>query len=123
MDKDKAERIGSVRTLELDMKEINLRRMREMVPTIAKAYGGEATIEIQNNTAITYNDPELTSQMLPTLEKVAGKDHIELVKATTGGEDFFILSGRSARILFFPWRKTTGRYRVRTTSHSRFLHR
>ena len=59
-----------------------------MVPAIAKAYGGEATVEIQNNTAITYNDPELTSKMLPTLQAVAGEENVVLAKATTGGEDF-----------------------------------
>ncbi|MDR9456919.1 MAG: amidohydrolase [Salegentibacter sp.] len=98
---ESAEMIGTVRTLDPDMKEIILKRMREMVPAIAKAYGGEATIEIQNNTAITYNDPELTSQMLPTLEKVAGKDHVELVKATTGGEDFSYFQEEVPGFYFF----------------------
>ncbi|SFN34558.1 amidohydrolase [Salegentibacter flavus] len=98
---ESAEMIGTVRTLDPDMKEIILKRMREMVPAIAKAYGGEATIEIQNNTAITYNDPELTSQMLPTLQKVAGKDHVELVKATTGGEDFSYFQEEVPGFYFF----------------------
>lgn len=98
---ESAEMIGTVRTLDPDMKEIILKRMREMVPAIAKAYGGDATIEIQNNTAITYNDPELTSKMLPTLEKVAGKDHVELVKATTGGEDFSYFQEEVPGFYFF----------------------
>ncbi|WP_372920225.1 M20/M25/M40 family metallo-hydrolase, partial [Salegentibacter sp.] len=98
---ESAEMIGTVRTLDPDMKELILKRMREMVPTIAEAYGGEATIEIQNNTAITYNDPELTKQMLPTLEKVAGKNHVELVKATTGGEDFSYFQEEVPGFYFF----------------------
>ncbi|CAM4162685.1 amidohydrolase [Gillisia hiemivivida] len=83
-----AELIGTIRTLDADMKATILKRMGEMVPKIAEAYGGTATVEIQNNTAITYNDPELTNKMLPTLQNIAGKDKVELVKATTGGEDF-----------------------------------
>ncbi len=83
-----AEMIGTIRTLDADMKTTILKRMGEMVPKIAEAYGGTATIEFQNNTAITYNDPELTNKMLPTLQNIAGKDNVELVKATTGGEDF-----------------------------------
>jgi len=83
-----AEMIGTIRTLDADMKSTILKRMGEMVPKIAEAYGGTATIEFQNNTAITYNDPELTNKMLPTLQSIAGKDKVELVKATTGGEDF-----------------------------------
>lgn len=96
-----AEMIGTVRTLDPEMKEMILRRMREMVPAIAKAYGGNATVEIQNNTAITYNDPELTSQMLPTLQKVAGTEKVELVKATTGGEDFSFFQEKVPGFYFF----------------------
>lgn len=96
-----AEMIGTVRTLDPEMKEVILTRMREMVPAIAKAYGGDATIEIQNNTAITYNDPALTQKMLPTLQKIAGKDHVELVKATTGGEDFSFFQEEVPGFYFF----------------------
>jgi len=85
---ESAELIGTIRTLDADMKATILKRMSEMVPKIAEAYGGTATVEFQNNTAITYNDPALTNQMLPTLQNIAGKDKVELVKATTGGEDF-----------------------------------
>ncbi|TDN86417.1 amidohydrolase [Salegentibacter sp. 24] len=83
-----AEMVGTIRTLDPEMKTLILKRMNEMVPAIAKAYKGEATIEIQNKTAITYNDPQLTAKMLPTLQKVAGKQNVILAKATTGGEDF-----------------------------------
>ena len=83
-----AEMIGTVRTLDPDMRELIMRRMNEMAANIAKAYGGTATIEWQSNTLITYNDPELTQRMLPSLESVAGKENVKLVKASTGGEDF-----------------------------------
>ncbi len=83
-----AEMIGTVRTLDANMRELVIRRMKEMVPAIAKSFGGEATIEFQNNTTITYNDPSLVKQMLPTLQGVAGKENIILTRASTGGEDF-----------------------------------
>jgi len=85
---ESAEMIGTVRTLNPDMRKLILKRMNEMVPAIARAYGGEASIEIQNNTSITYNDLDLVKQMLPTLEGIAGKENVILSKATTGGEDF-----------------------------------
>ena len=96
-----AEMVGTVRTLDADMKELILRRMREMVPAIAAAFGGTATIEIRNNTAITFNDPALTNQMLPTLQRVAGKEKVELVKATTGGEDFSFFQEKIPGLYFF----------------------
>jgi len=85
---ESAEMIGTVRTLDPKMRELIMRRMNEMARDIAKAYGGSATIEWQSNTVITYNDLELTQQMLPSLEAAAGKENVKLVKATTGGEDF-----------------------------------
>ncbi len=85
---ESAELIGTVRTLDPDMKALIERRMTEMVTTLAKAYGGEATITFQNNTTITYNDHDLVDQMLPSLQKAAGTKNVRLRKATTGGEDF-----------------------------------
>ena len=85
---ESAEMIGTVRTLDPDMRELIINRMTQMASDIAKAYGGSAEVEWQNNTVVTYNDPDLTAQMLPTLQKVAGEENVNLMKATTGGEDF-----------------------------------
>lgn len=85
---ESAKLIGTVRTLDPKMKAHIEKRMTEMATTLAKAYGGEATISFQNNTAITYNDFDLVDQMLPSLQKVAGAQNVRLRKATTGGEDF-----------------------------------
>lgn len=85
---ESAEMIGTVRTLDPDMRTHIIRRMNEMAADIAKAYGGSATISWQNNTVVTYNDPALTAQMLPSLERMAGKENVQTMKATTGGEDF-----------------------------------
>jgi len=85
---ESAELIGTVRTLDPEMRTLIIKRMTEMSQTIASAYGGSASIEFQNNTAITYNEPNLVEEMLPTLKRVAGDDHVNLMKAVTGGEDF-----------------------------------
>ncbi|KAB7530832.1 amidohydrolase [Flagellimonas olearia] len=85
---ESAEMIGTIRTLDYDMQKHINTRMEEMVPAIAKAYGAEATIEITTSTAITFNDLDLTAQMAPTLEKVAGKENVTIHKAITGAEDF-----------------------------------
>ena len=85
---ESAELIGTVRTLDPDMRTHIIRRMTEMAADIAKAYGGSATIAWKNNTVVTYNDPQLTAQMVPTLETAAGVNNVETMKASTGGEDF-----------------------------------
>jgi amidohydrolase len=85
---ESAEMIGTLRTLSPSMKELIIRRMTEMTETIAKAYGGEATITFENFTSITLNDITLVEQMLPTMKRVAGESNVQIMKATTGGEDF-----------------------------------
>lgn len=96
-----AELIGTVRTLDPEMRSMIERRMKEMSETIAKAYGGEATISFRNQTSITYNDPDLTDKMLPSLQKVAGTENVKLMKATTGGEDFSYFQEIVPGIYFF----------------------
>ena len=96
-----AQLIGTVRTLDPDMRSMIERRMEEMTETIAKAYGGEAKITFRNQTSITYNDAELTDKMLPSLQKVAGIENVKTMKATTGGEDFSYFQEVVPGIYFF----------------------
>ncbi len=105
---ESAEMIGTIRTLDYDMKTLINTRMQEMVPTIAKAYGGEATIEISDATDITYNDPDLVTQMLPTLNKVAGENNVQTQKAVTGAEDFSYFQKEVPGFFFFLGGMTPG---------------
>ncbi len=85
---ESAEMIGTIRTLDYDMQKHINKRMEEMVPAIAKAYGGDATIDIKSSTDITFNEPSLVEMMLPSLTKVAGAQNVKAQKAKTGAEDF-----------------------------------
>ncbi len=96
-----AEIIGTLRTLDYDMQEQINKRMKEMVPAIAAAYRAEATIDIDKGYPITYNDPALTKQMLPSLEKVAGKEKVIDIKAITGAEDFSFFQKEIPGFFFF----------------------
>lgn len=105
---ESAEMIGTVRTLDPNMRAKIIRRMTEMARDIAKAHGGEATVEWQNNTVVTYNDPALTAQMVPTLQSVAGKENIKLMNASTGGEDFSFFQEKIPGFYFFLGGMTPG---------------
>lgn len=96
-----AEMIGTIRTLDYDMKDHINKRMIEMVATIAKAYGGEATCEIKEATEITYNEPALVDQMLPTMQRVAGTENVQTQKAITGAEDFSYFQKKAPGFFFF----------------------
>lgn len=105
---ESAEMIGTIRTLDYGMKDMINNRMKEMVATIARAYGGEATVEIRDATDITYNDPELVSQMIPTLNRVAGDENIQTQKAVTGAEDFSYYQREVPGFFFFLGGMTPG---------------
>jgi amidohydrolase len=98
---ESAELIGTIRTLDYDMQKMINRRMQEMVPAIAKAYGGEASLEIHTNTAITYNDPDLVVQMLPTIQRAAGEVNVQTQNAVTGAEDFSYFQQQVPGFFFF----------------------
>ena len=105
---ESAEMIGTIRTLDYDMKDKLNKRMVEMVETIAKAYGGSATCEIKDATDITYNDPALVQQMLPTMQKIAGAENVQTQKAITGAEDFSYFQKEAPGFFFFLGGMTPG---------------
>ena len=105
---ESAEMIGTIRTLDYDMKDQINRRMEEMITGIAKAYQGEATLTIRDATDITYNDPALVEQMLPTLQRVAGAENVKNSKAVTGAEDFSYFQREVPGFFFFLGGMTPG---------------
>ncbi|MFD0861837.1 amidohydrolase [Sungkyunkwania multivorans] len=98
---EEAHIVGTLRTLDYGMQAQINQRMKEMVPAIAKAYRAEATIDIAKGYPITYNDPILTAQMLPSLRKVAGTENVHLIKAITGAEDFSFFQKEVPGFYFF----------------------
>ena len=96
-----AQIIGTIRTLDKGMKEIIRERMKSLVPTIAQAYGGDAVVTISDGAPVTYNDPALTAQMIPSIEKVLGKENVLEVNAITGAEDFSYFQQEIPGLYFF----------------------
>ena len=105
---ESAELIGTIRTLDYDMRDHIEKRMYEMIPAIAEAYGGTAEVSISESTDITFNDPELVAQMLPSMENALGKENVLLTKATTGAEDFSYFSREVPGFYFFLGGMTPG---------------
>ena len=95
------EMIGTIRTLDKDMKELIRKRMQEIVPAIAQAYRAEATVTIQDGADITFNNEALTEKMIPTLERVAGNENVYEINAITGAEDFSYFQNEVPGLFFF----------------------
>lgn len=87
---EKVELVGTIRTLNHAAREHVYEAMERKVKTIAESMRAEAelTLPLDYNYPITYNDPDLTAQMLPTVQRTAGKGKAILSKPVTGAEDF-----------------------------------
>lgn len=87
---NEVEMVGTIRTLNHAAREHVYEAMARKVKGIADSMGAKAelTLPLDYNYPITFNDPALTAQMLPTVERTAGKENTILAKPVTGAEDF-----------------------------------
>ena len=82
-----AELIGTIRTLDTAMQDKIHADIKRTAEHIAASQGATVDVDIQRGYPVTYNDPALTEQMAPTLERVGG-DQAVRIDAITGAEDF-----------------------------------
>ncbi len=92
--------LGTIRTLDAEHKETVHKRLREIVQNIAEANNAEATVSIDEGYPVTFNDPNLFDQMLPTLNRISG-NNVDLVPAITGAEDFSFFQEQVPGLYFF----------------------
>ena len=78
---------GTIRTLDDGMRKDVWQRIERTAKNIAEASGATAEVKIDSKTSVTYNHPQLTRMMLPTLQKVTNNNAI-LMDAVMGAEDF-----------------------------------
>ena len=82
------EMLGTVRTFNEDMRADIHARIRNTVELIAQSAGATAQVLFDNAYPVTVNDIPLTERMVPTLERVAGKEKVFVGQKITGYEDF-----------------------------------
>ncbi len=95
------EMVGTIRALDPEMQKDVHERIRRTAVKIAESAGAEAEVEIYLGYPVTYNDPELTEKVLPTLRRVAGNDRVRLGRAVTGAEDFSFFAREAPGFFFF----------------------
>jgi amidohydrolase len=98
---EQVELIGTIRTLNTHMQDKIHEKIRMTATKIAESAGALADVRITKGYPITYNDPELTEMMLPTLNEVAGRNNVQLIKAITGAEDFSFFQKKIPGLYFF----------------------
>lgn len=79
---------GTIRNFDMDNRAQIFENLKTTAQMTAKATGAEAHVHIDEGYPVTINDINLTQQMLPTIERVAGKDKVNVSALVTGAEDF-----------------------------------
>ena len=97
---ESAEMLGTIRSLDATMRKETHEKMRRVVQHIAQSAGATATIEINTQTMINYNDPTLAKKSMNALNKAAGADNVMESRWTTAAEDFSFYGDKAPSFFF-----------------------
>lgn len=94
--------LGTVRTLDPDVRDIAEERIRKIVESTAAAFGATATCTYSRDYPITVNNPEKTEFAAAIASEIAGPDRVNTdYPPVMGGEDFsFMLNERPGAYVF-----------------------
>ena len=91
---------GTIRTLDKDMQKDVWQRIERTAKNIAEASGATAEVAFDSKTLVTYNNPELTRKMLPSLQKATG-GKATVMNAVMGAEDFSFYGDKVPSLFFY----------------------
>ena len=116
---EQVEMMGTVRNLSKEDEQMFIERIKTIVTKTAEAAGATAEVKIPFSVhyPVTYNDPELTAKMLPTLQAVAGADNVLLRPAVTGAEDFSFYQEKVPGLFIFLGGMPKGQDPLKAPSH------
>jgi metal-dependent amidase/aminoacylase/carboxypeptidase family protein len=92
---------GTIRALSPEDRQQILDKVRRVVINVAESAGATAEVKFNEGYPVTYNDPDLTKRMVPTLEATAGRENAVLRKAVTGAEDFSFFQEKVPGVFVF----------------------
>lgn len=98
---DSVEMTGTIRALDNDMRKDIHARVKRTAEQIASSAGASAQVTIDLGVPVTVNDPALTALMVPTLERVAGKNNVINSPPKTGAEDFSLFAEKVPGLFIF----------------------
>lgn len=92
---------GTIRTFDPDVRLTIHKKIQQIAENIGEAHDAKVTVEIDPGVPVTFNDPGLTTQMLPTLRKVYGEQNVYMSSRITGAEDFSFYQEEIPGFFFF----------------------
>jgi amidohydrolase len=79
---------GTMRTLNEDVRQRAKELVRETLQNVTGAYGATFELNMDENAAVTFNEPSLVAETLPTLRGVVGEGNVLPLKPLMPAEDF-----------------------------------
>jgi amidohydrolase len=98
---DSVEMRGTIRSFDEAMRDDIHERVTTLAQAISRGSRAGCTVCIRKNYPVTVNDPRLTEAMRPTLQRVAGEQHLMLVPKVMGSEDFSFFQRIVPGLFFF----------------------
>ena len=92
---------GTIRAFDPKIRKDIHERIKKTAAMIAESAGAAAEVNVQLGVPVTFNDPKLTTQMTPTLERVVGQKKIMTANQVTGAEDFAFYQEKIPGFFFF----------------------
>ena len=114
---ESAHMIGTIRTFDQAQRALVHRRINEIATNIAISGGGKADVTIGTGYPVTYNNPKLVENMLPTLVGINGKEGVSLIHAHMGAEDFSYFQEKVPGIFFFLGARPAGKKATEVAAH------
>ncbi len=93
--------IGTIRTLDEKMQDKIHEKIKLTAIKIAESAGASADVEISKGVPVTFNNIELTKDMIGTVERVAGEKNVIVQNAVTGAEDFSFYADKVPSLFLF----------------------
>lgn len=109
--------IGTVRTFGDEQQILVHKRINEIVTNIAASAGATVDLKIEKLYPSTVNDPDLTKEMLPSLEAAAGAENLIYLNPVTGAEDFSFFQREKPGVFIFLGGMKKGGDPITTPSH------
>jgi amidohydrolase len=79
---------GTIRTLNEDVRSRAKELMKETLAGVTSAYGATYELQFEENAAVTFNEPQLVEETLPTLRHIVGETNVKAIKPQMVAEDF-----------------------------------
>lgn len=120
---EKVEMVGTIRNFDMGNRSQIFEKLKTTTKHIAAAAGATADVEIIEGYPVTVNNPALTSQMLPSLEKVVGKSNLINMPKIGGSEDFSYYAQQVPGLFIFLGGTPSDRdFRTAPSNHSPYFY-